>query len=124
MRRSLAFFLTTFPTALTLACGSSHRQLQSITVAATGNGFALVATGTFSAPPTTVTPLPVFWTTMPPPAQYNLTTQPCVVPTDVLPPPATVIAMAPADPSAPNNGSTSATRMIISTAVDACTVAK
>ena len=32
MKRSLAFFFIAFATALTLACGSSHRQLQSITV--------------------------------------------------------------------------------------------
>jgi hypothetical protein len=121
MKRSLAFFFIAFATALTLACGSSHRQLQSITVNATGNGSALIATGTFSAPPTTVTPLPVFWSTVPPPAQYTLTTQPCVVQLDVLPPPASTIAMAPADPNAPNSGLISTTRMINSVALDACT---
>jgi hypothetical protein len=124
VRKSLAFFFIAFATALTLACGSSHRQLQSITVNATGNGSALVATGTFSAPPTTVTPLPVFWSTVPPPAQYTLTTQPCVVQLDVLPPPASIIAMAPADPRAPNDGSISTTSMISSVDLDACAVVK
>jgi hypothetical protein len=121
MERSLAFFFIAIATALALACGSGHRQLQSITVNATGNGSAVIATGTFSGPPTTVTPLPVFWTTVPPPAQYALTTQPCLVQRDVLNPPA-IIAMAPADPNAPNGGSISSTKMISSVEVDACTV--
>jgi hypothetical protein len=124
MKRSLAFLFIALAAVLTLACGSSHRQLQSITVNATENGSALVATGTFSAPPTTVTPLPVFWSTVPPPAQYVLTTQLCTVQLEVLPPPGGMVAMAPADPTAPNSGSISTTRMISSVGLDGCTVAK
>jgi hypothetical protein len=124
MKRSLAFFIIAFATVLTLACSGSHRQLQSITVNGTPDGSALVATGTFSAPPTTVTPLPVFWTTLPPPAQYELTTQPCVFQLNVLQQPPPVIAMAPADPDAPNSGSISSTKMISSVGLDGCTVAK
>src|ERR1700757_550087 len=69
-----------------LSCGTdSTRQLQSITLSSTKSGQAIefVATGTFSAPPTTVTPLAVDWTLglmAPPPKQYTytLTTQPYV----------------------------------------------
>jgi len=72
--------------SLMSACGGdpSGRNLQSITIASTANGnqIQFVATGTFSAPPTTVTPLPVDWSngylSPPPPGdvQYTLTTQP------------------------------------------------
>ena len=50
--------------SFTLSCGSSPRQLQNITIAQTTNGqqVQFVATGTFSASPRTVTPLPVDWT--------------------------------------------------------------
>src|SRR5580700_4979600 len=60
-----------------LSCGSS-RQLQSITVSQTTSGTqaTFVATGTFSAAPTTVTPLPVSWYVGAVGAQYTLTTQP------------------------------------------------
>ena len=48
--------------SVTVACGNnSSRQLQSISIQKTiqGSQIQLVATGTFSAAPTTVTPLPV-----------------------------------------------------------------
>ncbi|SPF46080.1 exported hypothetical protein [Candidatus Sulfotelmatobacter kueseliae] len=82
----------------TLSCGSGNgRRLQSITINATitGGQTQLVATGTFSASPTTVTPLPVFWFVDLPPAQYNLTTQPFVIKCPYPPP---FMAIAPADP--------------------------
>src|ERR1700691_3114247 len=67
-------------TLLTLGggSGSSNRQLQSITIKAVANGqrVQFLATGTFSAPPTAVSPLPVFWTFAPPDPQYTLTTEP------------------------------------------------
>jgi hypothetical protein len=46
-----------------LSCGNSQRHLQSISIAksVTGPQIQFVATGTFSAPPTAVTPLPVDW---------------------------------------------------------------
>ena len=102
-------------TSLTLSCGSSTgRHLQSITLTQTtinnGQGDQFVATGTFSAPPTTVTPLPVDWTNglmAPPPLTYTytLTTQPYVVNcTTVGPDALPVVAFAPPDPSAPTSG--------------------
>lgn len=98
-----------------LACGSgSNRQLQSITInpAVNGEQIQFTATGTFSAPPTTVTPLPVSWSYAPPPPQYNLTTVPfsfdCAHPES----PGPIVAMAPADPNAPSSGSMSATKMV------------
>jgi hypothetical protein len=99
----------------TLACGGGHgRQLQSITItqtlSANGQQVSFVATGTFSAPPTTVTPLPVDWTTQllaPPPPEYTytLTTQPLVVScTTIGPGVLPVVAFAPLDPNAPMSG--------------------
>lgn len=97
----------------TLACGSSmsSRQLQSISISATPNGseIQLVATGTFSAPPTTVTPLPVFWWVDLPPGQYTLTTQPYVI---QCPGPGPIFAIAPANPNAPSSGPISWTEMV------------
>ena len=103
--------------SLALSCGSgsgSGRQLQSITISQTAinNGQAdqFVATGTFSAPPTTVTPLPVNWTNglmAPPPPifTYTLTSQPYVVNCTVAGPEALpVVAFAPPDPNAPTSG--------------------
>ncbi|MGO9084341.1 MAG: hypothetical protein ACLQBK_03875 [Candidatus Sulfotelmatobacter sp.] len=69
-----------------------------------------MATGTFSAPPTTVTPLPVDWTVQlmappPPTYTYTLTTQPYVVNcTTVGPEYGPVVAFAPPDPNAPTSG--------------------
>lgn len=61
MNRFWALILLLSVTPLTLACGSSNRHLQSITIKAVPNGqqIQFVATGTFSASPTTVSPLPV-----------------------------------------------------------------
>ena len=109
------FFLLVLSAAITLACGGSNRQLQSITIngVASGQQVQFVATGTFSASPTTVSPLAVSWSFAPPPAQYALTTQPFVFQCEVAGPyPSPIVAMAPADPSAPNSGSTSTTKMI------------
>jgi hypothetical protein len=99
---------------ITLACGSG-RQLQSISITKTFNGqqIEFVATGTFSAPPTTVTPLPVDWTVgimLPPPRQYSytLTTQPYEATcTDAIGLALPVVAFAPANPDAPVSGSVS-----------------
>jgi len=113
MNRFLALISLTLSASLILACGSgTKRQLESITINSTANGHQIqfVATGTFSAPPTTVTPLPVDWTLglmAPPPPQYTytLTTQPYVYDCAnaglyVLP----VVAFAPPDPNAPSSG--------------------
>jgi hypothetical protein len=108
---------------LTLSCGGPGRHLQSITLTQTvinnGQDDQFVATGTFSAPPTTVTPLPVDWTTQlmaPPPPEYTytLTTQPFVAScTQVGPGVIPVVAFAPPDPNAPISG----TSKIVITAV-------
>ena len=114
MNKLWAFFLLLLVAFLTLSCGSgSRRQLQSITVTQlieTGNGnqHELVATGTFSAPPTTVTPLPVFWFVDLPPGQYTLSAQPFVI---ECPYPGPITAIAPADPNAPTSGTISGTKM-------------
>ena len=108
-----------------LSCGSS-RRLQSITISQTTSGtqITFVATGTFSAPPTTVTPLPVSWYVGAVGAQYTLTTQPFST-SNVCPPVASpavglLVAMAPADPKAPSNGSVSGTKMIQATGPGVC----
>jgi len=98
---------------LITACGSG-RHLQSITLAQTavnnGEQVQFVATGTFSAPPTTITPLPVDWSNAfiapwPPTYSYTLTTQPYVVNcTSVGPEVPQVVAFAPPSPSAPTSG--------------------
>jgi hypothetical protein len=111
---ALSFLLVV--ASVTLACGSG-RQLQSINISQTVNGeqIQFVATGIFSAPPTTVTPLPVDWmilptrpTLQPPQHPYTLTTQPFVVtcPTEEGSGFAAV-AFAPPDPNAPASGSVS-----------------
>ncbi len=123
--RPLPFLIALmFVACFTVACGSSSssmsgRQLQSISINATANGSQVqfVATGTFSAPPTTVTPLPVFWFADLPPAQYALTTQPFVVQCGYPPP---IYAVAPADPNAPSSGSLSGTKMIKASTGAAC----
>jgi hypothetical protein len=115
----LPVFFLVIAASLSLDCGStflggslSGRQLQSISIQATENGeeFEFTATGTFSAPPTKVTPLPVDWTLglmAPPPATYNytLTTQPYLF-TCTTSGPVVVVAFAPPNPNAPNSGST------------------
>jgi len=105
-----------------LSCGSS-RRLQSITISPTTNGTqsAFVATGTFSAPPTTVTPLPVNWYVGAVGGQYTLTTQPFSATTGCLDPAvALFFAIAPADPNAPSSGSVSSTNMIQATGPGVC----
>jgi len=100
--------------SLTLGCGASGRHLQSITLTQTainnGEQVQFVATGTFSAPPTTVSPLPVDWTNglmAPPPPiySYTLTTQPYVVNCTAMgPEEPQAVAFAPPDPNAPASG--------------------
>lgn len=100
---------------LTLACGgsSSSRQLQSIAIHSAVNGqqIQFTAAGTFSAPPTTVDPLPVNWSLglfAPPPAnlQYTLTSQPYLVNCvdEEVNGPAQISAFAPKNPSATMEG--------------------
>lgn len=106
-----------------LSCGGSSRRLQSITVSQTTNGTqsTFVATGTFSAPPTTVTPLPVSWYVGPVGAQYTLTTQPFSAINDCLDPAIVpLFAIAPADPNAPSSGSVSGTKMILANGPGIC----
>lgn len=117
-------------TLLTLSCGSgnSNRQLQSITISATNNGAQIqfIATGTFSAPPTTVTPLPVDWSVgflSPPPPEnldYKLTTQPysfnCTGPGSGI----QVTALAPQDPGAPVNGSLPFAKLVMAHSAKIC----
>jgi hypothetical protein len=98
---------------LTPGCGSG-RHLESITLTQTavnnGEQVQFVATGTFSAPPTTVSPLPVDWTNglmapPPPTYSYTLTTQPYIVNcTGAGPEVPTIVAFAPPNPTAPTSG--------------------
>ena len=115
MPKASVLLLVLVLASLILSCGSgSGRHLQSITLTQTtidnGEEVQFVATGTFSAPPTTVTPLPVDWTNglmAPPPPTFNytLTTQPYVVNCTVVGPEALpVVAFAPPNPSAPTSG--------------------
>jgi hypothetical protein len=116
MSKYLAPSLLVLLVLLTLSCGSSNtsRQLQSISISRSvvGTRIQFVATGTYSAPPITVTPLPVDWTLglmAPPPPQYSytLTTQPYVVNcSGVEPEGLPLVAFAPPDPDAPSSGTT------------------
>jgi hypothetical protein len=130
MNRFLAFLVLLSAASLTLACGSSssNRQLQSITINSTVSGqlVQFTATGTFSAPPTTVTPLPVSdWGIgpfAPPPAtvQYTLTTQPFVFDCLGSAPGLPVSALAPTDPNAPASGSLPWAKVVTATAPIPC----
>lgn len=128
MKKLFACILLLLATALALSCASG-RRLQSISIAQTvinnGQDVQFVATGTFSAQPTTVTPLPVDWTNQlmaPPPPEYTytLTTQPYVVPcTEVGPGVIVAVAFAPPDPNAPISGTTKT--VVAAAATAACT---
>jgi hypothetical protein len=118
-----------FAAILTLACGSSpsSRQLRSITIHTVVNGSELqfTATGTYSAPPTTVTPLPVNWSfglMAPPPntLQYTLTTQPFIFNCLSAGPFAGVTAVAPSDPNAPATGTLPFAKMTVASASTTC----
>jgi hypothetical protein len=132
--RTLSFLsLIVAVTAVSLSCGSSSntdpRHLQSITISqvASGQLVQFVATGTFSAPPTTVTPLPVMWGLQlyaPPPQSldYTLTSQPymfsCAAAMDAEAGP--VSAIAPSDPVAPASGSWPFSKMTLAYATIKC----
>jgi hypothetical protein len=130
MNRLWAFLGLLSAACLTLACGSSssNRQLQSITIHSTVSGqqVQFIATGTFSAPPTTVSPLPVSdWGIgpfAPPPenVQYTLTTQPFVFDCTGSGPYLPVSTLAPSDPNAPTNGSLPFSKMITAAAAIPC----
>ncbi len=124
MNRFCALILLLSLISLILACGSgSNRQLQSIAINQVANGqqIQFVATGTFSASPTTVSPLAVFWSYAPPPGQYTLTTQPFTFQCDFVGTyPSPLIAWAPPDPDAPSSGSLSSATMIRASAQITC----
>ena len=130
MNKFWPFILLLSAASLTLACGSSSsgRQLQSITINSTVSGqlVQFTATGTFSAPPTTVTPLPVSdWGIgpfAPPPAtvQYTLTTQPFVFDCLGSAPGLPVSTLAPSDPNAPATGSLPWAKVVSATAPIPC----
>ena len=125
MKQSWAPSLLLLASLSILGCGSnSSRQLRSITIVRTVSGeqVQFIATGTFSAAPTTVTPLPVDWTMgpmAPPPPRYTytLTTQPFVFDCTASRPGTPVVAFAPPNPNAPNSGSV-ATVIQASTPID------
>jgi len=105
-----------------VSCGSSgsNRQLQSIAIDGVSNGgqVSSIATGTYNASPTTVTPLPTSWYIQDPSGGYSLTTQPFEVSCgwNGL----TVTAMAPVDPNAPSSGSVSSTKLIVANSKIIC----
>ena len=122
MKRSWATILLAVIASSVLACGGG-RRLQSITISElkSGQQIQFVATGTFSAPPTTVSPLAVSWSFAPPPGQYTLTPQPFTFQcTFTGPYPSPLIAWAPSDPHAPNSGSMSSTKMITASTQITC----
>ncbi len=120
MSKEIAPFLA-FPLLLAIAScgGSANRQLASISISpATGSGAAsYTATGTFTASPVTVTPLPVSWFIMgpgidPPGPGYNISSGKyaptrCIQVQGIQPATYTVIGLAPANPAAPGTGSMS-----------------
>jgi hypothetical protein len=108
MSRFWALIVLLSAACLTLSCGS-NRRLESITMTQTPNGqeIEFVATGNFSSPPETITPIAVEWSVQlmaPPPPQYMLTTQPfsfkCTA-SGLFP----IVAYAPSEPNAPLSGS-------------------
>jgi hypothetical protein len=124
MNRFSALILLLLVSSLTLACGSSNRRLQSITMTQTANGqqIEFVATGNFSSSPTTVTSIPVEWSVQlmaPPPQLYTLTTQPFLFECTASGP-FPIVAHAPSDPNAPLSGSWSSARMIQASTVITC----
>ena len=129
MNRYCVLILLLPVTLLTLACGSSNRQLQSINITATTEvgQVRFTATGTFSTPPTTVAPLPVDWANglLAPPVQtlnYTLSTQPYVLSCAGLPPgtPVQVTVFAPQNPSAPVSGSSPWGELVMAHSAIAC----
>ncbi len=116
------FPLTLIPAIALLAfipgcSGGMNRTLDSISIfPITSNNapFTYRATGTYNTSPMTVNPQSVSWYIMgpgidPPPAAYSLATaaytaQRCVQIQNKNPLTYTVIALAPADPAAPNSG--------------------
>jgi len=128
-RASVLLLLVLASFAPSLSCGSgSGRQLQSITITQTVNGeqIQFTATGTFSAAPTTVTPLPVTWGAglfaPPPPGNlgYQLSTQPFLLTCTNSGPELSVNAWAPPDPNTPSSGSWPFKQMIIGSAAVTC----
>jgi hypothetical protein len=114
MNRFWTLILILCVTSLTLACGSSNRQLQSITIDEVANGqqIQFTATGTFSASPTTVSPLPVSWS-FAPAARVHPDDPAFHFPVRGYGPyPSPLIALAPAGANASSSGSVSSTKMI------------
>ena len=69
-RIQAAIVISAFTVVLTSCGGSSPRVLESISISpnlatAKNGSVQLIATGTFSSSPVTVTPLPVVWTASP-----------------------------------------------------------
>lgn len=129
MHKAEVLLLILVTASLALSCGSgSGRQLQSITVTQTANGqqIEFVATGHFSAAPTTVTPLPVTWSVgpfaPPPPGNldYQLTAEPFLLDCSGSGPYLPVIAFAPSDPHVPSSGSWPFKKMITASAAFTC----
>jgi hypothetical protein len=130
MNQFCAFIVLLLAASLTLGCGnsSSNRQLQSITIDSTVSGqqVQFTATGTFSEPPTTVSPLPVAdwgigpFAPPPPSVQYTLTTQPFLFDCTGSGPYLPVSTLAPSDPNAPATGSLPFAEMVTATAPIPC----
>jgi hypothetical protein len=130
MHKSSFVLVLLVAAACSLSCGSgsSSRQLKSITITQTANGnqIQFVATGSFSASPSTVSPLPVSWGMglfAPPPMgplQYTLTTQPFVFDCTGTGPYLPVSVLAPSNPTAPLSGSLPFSKMITASATVTC----
>jgi hypothetical protein len=110
MRPSWAAIVPASPFLLLVAalgCGrGGNRQLQSIAANASGMiQFQISATGTFTASPASVNPLPVSWYVIPagedPPFSYSLTSQPFTTGCQTG---SQVIALAPTNPGAATTG--------------------
>jgi hypothetical protein len=130
---SFVFALVVCVVSSTLACGSANPsggQLQAITIHSTVNGqqIRFTATGTFSALPTTVDPLPVDWSfgpfAPPPPGnlQYTLTTQPYLLNcgTAGIKGPAVLSALAPKNPGTSMEGSMPFAQLVTANAEFTC----
>ena len=127
MNRLWALLSLVIIAGLALACGSGNgRQLQSISISQSlvGNQLQLVATGTFSKPPLTVSPLPVLWSQgliAPPPPDYILSAAPYVFDCTGSPQLSSPInALAPTNPGAPLTGPWNSVKFVTGTAPVSC----
>ena len=124
VRVGSALTLTVLLLATACGGGSSPRQLQSISIsaAAANNAVQFIATGHYNQAPTTLSPLPVFWSI---PLLDNdpgptITQDGIAQCTSGVPGTFSVLAYAPADPSIPIEELLKADKVVLGTSSITC----